>query len=55
MAHRTASSGALALVKHDLVPAVGALPRRQLVRLDVDDVPAGALNLLLRKKARLRF
>ena len=43
---------ALGLIEYDLVAAVRALAGRQLVRAHVDDVPAGAFDLLPRKETR---
>ena len=55
MADRAEGIGPLGLVEDDLVPAVGAQARRQLVGPDVDDIATGAFNLFLCKEARLRL
>ena len=55
MADRAERLFALGLVKHDHVPAVRALPPRQLVRAHVDRVAACTVDLLPRKEACLGF
>ena len=55
MADRAERFFALGLVKHDHVPAVRALAPGQLVRADVDRVPARAVDFLSRKEPRPGF
>ena len=53
MADRAERLFPLGLVEHDHVPAVRALPPRQLVRAHVDRVAARTVDLLTRKEACL--
>ena len=55
MADRTKCLLPLGLVKHHLVAAVGAGTSRQFLRLYINGVPAGAVDLLSCKKSRFRF
>lgn len=52
MADRAERFFALGLVKHDHVPAVRALPPRQLVRAHINCVAARTVNFLSRKEPR---
>ena len=55
MTHRAAGVRAFGLIEHDLISAMGALPRRQFIRPHVDDIAAGAFDFLPREKAGLSF
>ena len=55
MADRAERLLALGLVEHDHVAAVWALAPGQLVRADVDRVPARAVDFLSRKEAGSGF
>ena len=53
MADGTPSLVTCGLVKDHRVAAVGALPRRHLIRADVDGISAGAVDLLPGKEPGL--